>query len=220
MVGKLLKTALVFMVVLLVFSFPAQVLADEDDPEVTPESNAVPSRVIVADHYIEGGGLAAGETGTAVFVLKNTSETSNVSGLLVSGWIADGEPVEFDGVNQAYVPLLLPGSQTAVELKYFARNVDMTTVRSVSVGLTVSYKDEGSGIDRTNNISLRLPVIHTSYPAVSEADMRWQTPAVSAFDEYLTSRLMQVVYMAGLIICFAGSVILLLFKTKVLRYKR
>ena len=220
MADRFLKATLAAAAVILMFSFHSPASAAEGNPGEPPGYDTVPSRVIIVDHFIMGGGLAAGETGTAVFILRNTSETHNVSGVLVSGWIGDGEPVEFAGVNQAYVPLILPGGEVSVEFEYSTGNVDLTSIKSFSAGFTISYKDEGSGTDRTNYVSVRLPVFSNSYTAVSDADMRWPTPVVSSADAFLATRFMQVVYMIGLIACLAGSLVLLLYKTELLRGKR
>jgi len=219
MAEKLLKIALAMAAALLMLSFHPRVSAAEESPEASSGSDAVPSRVIIEDLYVEGGGLTAGEAGTAVFVLRNTSVTTSVTGVLVSGWIGEGEPVEFDGVNQAYVPLISPGGEASVEFKYLTGNVDLTSTTSISAGLTISYKDEGSGIDRTNNVSVRLPVLNKSYTAVSEADMRWPEPVTTAFDAFLASRFMQAIYLIGLFGCCTGSVVILLSKKNFLHNK-
>jgi len=219
MANRLLRVALAMTVALLILSSHFHVSAAAENTGVSPGSDAVPSRVIIADLYVEGGGLTAGETCTAVFVLKNTSETSGVTGVLVSGWIGDGEPVEFDGVNQVYVPFISPGSEASVEFMYFTGNVDLASTTGITAGFTISYKDEGAGIDRTNNVSVRLPVLHKSYTAVSEADMRWPEPVTTAFDAFLTARFMQAIYLIGLVFCCTGSVFLLLLKKKTLHNK-
>jgi len=219
MAKALLKMALAIAAAVLASSFLPHVSAAGENSGVSPESDAVPSRVIIEDLYVEGGGLAAGKPGTAVIVLRNTSATASVTGLLVSGWIGDGEPVEFEGVNQVYVPFMAPGGNASVDFKYLTGNVDLTSTTSISAGFTISYKDEGSGIDRTNNVSVRLPVLNKSYTAVSEADMRWPEPVTTAFDAFLASRFMQIIYLMGLIGCCTGIVVLLLSKKKILHIK-
>jgi len=203
------KISSVLMVVLMVVSL-STVWADED----------VPSRVIITDFFIEGGGLEAGGISMAVFMLKNTSETANVNSVLLTGSIDTTAPLELVGTNQAYVRLIPPGGEVEVEFEYYTRNVDLTSIDCISVGFTIHYGDEGTGVERMNSVTLRLPVLRNANTAVDEADMLWPVPQDSALDEFLYSRLMQAAYAAGLVICCVGIAVLLLFKMGILRFKR
>jgi len=202
--NKLIKIIIAISAVLLLFTFPAAVSAAGETAQITPAS-----RVLIDDYYVVGGGLAAGKTSAAVFMLKNTGMTASVNSVLITGWIETGAPVEFTGSNQAYVPLIPPGGIVAVEIEYSTKNVDLTSIESVSAGFTISYGDEGSGAERTNSVSLRLPVSGGRNVVIKEEDMHWTVPGESALDELLYSRNMQFVYAAGLALCCFGIVVIL-----------
>jgi len=174
---------------------------------------APPSRVVIADYTIEGGGLAAGETVTAEFKLRNTGASASVSSVLVTGWIDTAAPVEFIGVNQAYVASIPPRGESVVRFTYYTRDVDLSGVGSVSAGFAIAYGDEGSASERTNNVSVRLPVLHSDAARVSESDFYWLEPQASALDTFLYSERMQLVYAAGLSCSGAFILILFVFKT-------
>ena len=206
------------LAIALLVALPATARADEDGASATP---AVPAgRVIVADYFVSGGGLKSGATCTVTYVLYNTSKTSSVTGVLVSGWVENGAPVDLVGVNQVYVPRIPPENEIMIEFEYYAKNVDLTAIDSYSAGLTISYIDEGSKTERTNSVSLRLPVSDGGYSAVYGVDWRWQTPEPSALSGLMNSRPMQLVYLAGFVACCAGIALLLLGKLRASRLWR
>ena len=202
--NRLIKTFIAVPAVLLLFAFPAAVSAAGETVQTTPAS-----RVLIDEYYVIDGGLVAGKTSTAVFMLKNTGVTANVNSVLITGWIETGAPVEFTGSNQAYVPVIPPGGLVAVEIEYSTKNVDLTSIESVSAGFTISYGDEGSGVERTNSVSLRLPVSGGRNVVISEEDMHWTAPGDSALDGLLYSENMQLIYAAGLAICCLGVIAIL-----------
>jgi len=178
----------------------------------TAEPMTPPSRVIITDYSIEGGGLAAGETVTAEFTLRNTGASAYVNSILVTGWIDTAAPVEFIGVNQAYVASIRPRGEAVVRFTYYTRDVDLSGVGSVPAGFSIAYGDEGSASERTNNVSVRLPVLHTEAARVSEADFYWPEPQASTLDTFLYSERMQLVCAAGLAFCGMLILILLIYK--------
>jgi len=111
--NKLIKTVFTVLAITLVLAFPATVSAEEEPDQMAPAS-----RVLIDEYYIIDGGLSAGRTSTAVFLLKNTGVTASVNSVLITGWIETGAPVEFAGSNQVYVPLIPPGGIIAVEVEY------------------------------------------------------------------------------------------------------
>ena len=139
---------------------------------ITPAAERPPvsvNRVMISDYYVVGGGLVAGEINTAVFILKNTGETSWVTSLLLTGWIDSGAPVDFDGTNQVYVPYIMPRGEVAVEFTYYTKNVDLTLIDTISAGFAINYGDEGSGAERVNNVSFRPPILYVSPSRPHEA---------------------------------------------------
>jgi len=203
--------AIAAMVMLL---FPITVLATGNDEPADAKPAAPASRVVISDYYIVGDGLVSGTQSTLVIVMKNTSETDNVSSVLVTGWIETGAPVEFVGANQAYVPHILPGREATVEFEYSTKNVDLSSIDGISAGFTILYSDESSGTERTNNVSLRLPVSSGDDSVFDEADMRWPEPKPSAMDAFLYAKYMQTIYVAGIILCCVCVVILLFNKAR------
>jgi len=204
MMMRLTRTVIAVLATMLVYAFPAAVSASEGTDQMIPAS-----RVMIDEYYVVDGGLIAGKTSTAVFMLKNTGVTASVNSVLITGWIETEAPVEFAGSNQVYVPLIPPGGIVAVEVEYSTKNVDLTSIESISAGFTISYGDEGTGVERTNSVSLRLPVSGGRNAGVSEEDMRWTEPGDSVLDVLLYSQGMQFVYAAGLVICCAGIVVIL-----------
>jgi len=201
---KLIKTVFTVLATTLVFTFPAAVSAHEEPEQMIPAS-----RVMIDEYYVVDGGLIAGKTSTAVFMLRNTGVTASVNSVLITGWIETEAPVEFAGSNQVYVPLIPPGGIVAVEVEYSTKNVDLTSIESISAGFTIAYGDEGTGVERTNSVSLRLPVSGGRNAGVNEEDMHWTEPGDSVLDVLLYSQGMQFVYAAGLVFCCAGVVVLL-----------
>ena len=179
------------------------------------ESMAPPSRVVIADYAVEGGGLAAGKTVTAEFTLRNTGASAYVNSVLVTGWIDSASPVEFIGVNQAYVASIRPRGEAVVRFTYYTRDVDLSGVGSISAGFAITYGDEGSAVERTNNVSVRLPVLRADAARWDESDFYWPEPQDTALDTFLYSRRMQFVYAAGL--ACSGFFILVLFVLKASR---
>jgi len=185
------------------------------------EDDAKPaSRVVVSGYSVADGGLEAGRASTASITLHNTAKTAVVSSLLVTGWVETGAPVEIVGVNQVYVPLIRPDGEATVEFDYYTKNVDLASIDTISAGFTITYYDEGSAVERTNSVSLRLPVLESSRAAVDEAEMRWREPTPSSIDRFLNSNLMQLLYFTGLAVCAAGIAILVLLKLKSARWWR
>jgi len=201
---KLIKAVFTALAIIMVFTFPAAVSAREEPDQMIPAS-----RVMIDEYYVVDGGLIAGKTSTAVLMLKNTGLMANVNSVLITGWIETEAPVEFAGSNQVYVPLIPPGGIVAVEIEYNTKNVDLTSIESISAGFTISYGDEATGVERTNSVSLRLPVSGVRNAGVNEGDMHWTAPGDSVLNELLYSRSMQLVYAAGLVICCAGIVAIL-----------
>jgi len=174
--------------------------------------SAIPSRVMIMDYFVEDGGFVAGEVSTVTFILKNMSRTSNVTSVLLIGWIDSVSPVEFAETNQAYVEIIPPGEEVAVEFEYYTKNVDMTAISSVSVGFTIYYADDALEAERASSTSVRLPVRRGARTTIDEEDMRWSAPWVSNRDRILSSGLMQSAYMAGFVFCAVWALLLALFK--------
>jgi len=215
--SKSIPAALVFTVlIMLTLAFPLTAFADEDDELLSAGPKAA-SRVIISDYSVADGGLTAGKTCIATFTLHNVNENAAVNSVLVTGGIETGAPVVYVGVNQAYVPLIEPGGEAVVEFEYYTKNVDMTSIDSISVALTISYVDEGTEIERTNSVSLRLPVSESTPAVVSDADMHWQEPGTSGMNGFLDSGRMQMVYFVGLVVCGVGIGVLLFRKLKAAR---
>jgi len=206
--------------VLSMLLFPNNALAAEYGELAGVKPTAPASRVIISDYHIVGDGLVSGKQCTLVIRLQNVSGVENVNSVLVTGWIEAGAPVEFVGVNQAYIPRILPGDEADMEFEYYTKHVDLSSIDSISAGFTILYSDEGSGTERTNSVSLRLPVSSGTDSAFDETDMRWPEPGHSALDEFLYSTFMQTVYIAGIIFCCVCVVILLLNKARVARFMR
>ena len=180
---------------------------------------APPSRVLITDYSVRGGGLMAGEVSTAVFTLTNMSSETAVNSVLITGWIEAAAPVEFTRTNQVYVARIPPGGEATVVFEYYTRHVDMTAIGTVSVGFSIAYSEEEGGTERSNNVSLRLPVQRGARTTVRDDDMEWPMPWVSDFDRLLASRAMQMVYVGGAAFSGVLTVIIMLFKTGILRRK-
>jgi len=209
---RLVRSIPAILAIALLVAFPFVAHAEEGG---TAGAQAVPSgRVIVVDYYISDGGLTAGKTCTVTYILHNTARSATVSNVLVSGWVEGGAPVDMVGINQVYLPRITPDGEASFEIEYYTKNVDLTAIDSYSVGLSISYIDDGTKTERTNSVSLRLPVSEDAHIAIDEADMRWQTPEASALFGLLNSWPMQLVFLAGLFACGAGIVLLLLGKLK------
>jgi len=213
---RLVRGIPAILAIALLMAFP--VVAHAEEAGAAP---AVPSgRVIVADYYTADGGLTAGKTCTVTYILHNTAKSAAVSNVLVNGWVESGAPVDLVGINQVFLPRISPDGEAAFELEYYTKNVDLTAIDSYSVGLTISYIDEGTKTERTNSVSLRLPVSDSAIIAVDEADMRWQTPESSTLFRLLNSWPMQLVFLVGLFACGAGIALLLLGKLRASRLWR
>lgn len=209
------------MTAIMLFIFPATVFASAAPESVNNmEAAEIPSRIIITDYFIEGGGLVAGETNSAVFVLRNTSMSSKVTSVLLTGWIDNEAPAEFDSTNQIYVPSIPPGGESSVEIKIYTNAVDLTSINSIAAGFTVSYNDEESQIMRSDDVCVRLPVLHVPSAIIDEANLLWQAPALSAIDKFLNAKYTQTLCITGLIVCSIGSIIKLLIMFKKLRFQR
>jgi hypothetical protein len=220
---KLLKRILaavlaVLFVFLLAFPVFAATIDIEDEPDETAVSRRVfpPSRVIITDYFVTGDGLSAGEVSTVTFVLRNMSWVSAVNSVLLTGWIESAAPVEFTGSNQVYIDAIPPRGERLAVFEYYTRHVDMTAISTVSAGFAIVYSDD-AGIERTSNVSVRLPVLRGARTTVSEDDMQWPTPWVSDRNSFLASRLMQIAYAGGFVFCVALIIIIMLFKIGILR---
>jgi len=185
---------------------------------LTVPVSAMPSRVIITDYFVDGGGFVAGQVSTVTFILKNTNSSSNITSVFLVGWIDSGSPVEFAETNQAYVEMISPGGEVEVVFEYYTKNVDMTAIRSVSVGFYIYYSDNALGdTERSNSVSLRLPVLRGARTTIAEEDMRWSAPMVSNIDNILSSDLMQAVYIAVFVVCVLWSILLVLFRFGILK---
>jgi len=218
--NKLIKTlAAVLLIILMLpaFSHAAELtLPDELPEEIVAEP---PSRIVITEYSVGDGGLKAGEASTALFTLKNMNDSFNVNSILITAWVDSAAPVEFIGTNQSYIALLTPGGEAKAVFVYYTKNVDISAIGSVSAGFSIQYFDESDGKERTNNISVRLPVVNYTDTTLDEAYMQWQTPSESAVDEMLYSMRMQAIYVAGLVFSCICIAVLLLFKFTVLRRK-
>jgi len=133
MEGLNLKRLTSFIIIMFILSFSITVYADELEDEEIPEPDPhPPSRVIVTDHYLIGDGIIAGEESTLVLKLMNTSNEFPVSSILVSGWLEQGSPVVFIGANQAYMPIIEPGSEIEVQFALYAYNIDLTLISTIT----------------------------------------------------------------------------------------
>ena len=211
---KINRVIVTLFIVMQMFVFTVHISADEGKQAV------IPSRIIINDYFIDGGGLVAGEISAAVLVLRNTSKTSTVSSLLLTGWIDSEAPAEFYGTNQIYVPAIPPSGDTSVELEIYTNNVDLSSINSISAGFIIDYKDEESEIERSTNISIRLPILRKTQSAIDEADMNWMEPETSTLYELMNADYMQKIYITGFIVCCLGSIVMIMVKLKVLRFKR
>jgi len=217
---RLLKSIPVALVIALLAAFPVIAHADEDEA-TAPAAPAVPAgRVIVIDYSVADGGLTAGQTCTVTYILHNTAKNATVSNVLVNGWVESGAPVDLVGINQVYMPRISPDGEVSFEFEYYTKNVDLTAIDSYSVGMTISYIDDGTKTERSNSVSVRLPVSDSSHFAVDSVDMRWQMPESSTLFGLLNSWPMQLVYLAGFVACGAGIVLLLFGKLKASRLWR
>jgi len=223
-VRKVVTTILItlFLVALLAVT----VYADEYDAgyeygleyEQDPHRMQPPSRVIITDFWVDGGGLAAGETSAVVFALHNTG-VDYVYSVILTGWIEPASPVTFTETNQIYVGSIAPFGETFVTVEYFTSYVDLTALRSVPAGFTINYADTATDIERTNSVTVLLPVVRGLRTAVYEGDMQWDEPHISQVDEFLTSSTMQAVYLGIFTLCAALIMVLLLFKAGILKRK-
>jgi hypothetical protein len=193
---------------------------ENNDEYVSALMRSIPSRVMIADYYIEDGGLVAGEVSKATFIIRNMSRTSNVTSVFLSGWIDSAAPVEFIGTNQAYVEIINPSQEIAVVFEYYTRNVDMTAIGTVAAGFTIHYSDDAiAGHERSNSVSVRLPVLRGARTAIDEEDMQWPAPWVSDGERFLSANIMQAVYAAGFVFSVIWIILLVLFKFGVLKRK-
>lgn len=191
---------------------------DEDDEDVKVQKKFIPSRAMITDYFVEGGGLAAGKVSKVTFKLKNMSRTSNITSVLLIGWIDSSAPVEFTGINQAYVEIIFPSEEVEIVLEYYAKNVDMTAIGNVSAGFAIYFHDDAlNGNERINNVSVKLPILHGARNTIAEEYMQWSTPSVSRLDRMLTSNIMQAMYAAGLVCCSIWILLLMFFKFGVLK---
>jgi len=189
---------------------------DEESDEA-PRRFSPTSRVMITDYSIRGGGLVAGEVSEVMFVLKNTGRWATVNSVLLTGWIESIAPVEFTGTNQIFIESIPAGGEVAVIFEYYTKNVDLTALRSVSAGFNISYGDEAVGAERSNSVSVRLPVLRGARTTIDEDDMRWSVPQASRRDQLLYSRLMQAAYAGGFIFCGVWIIIIILFKLGVFK---
>jgi len=180
------------------------------------ETMTPPSRVIVVDHSVEGGGLVAGEISTVLLRLQNTSDYYGINSVLLTGWIESGAPVEFTATNQVYAGRIAPGGEIIVELMYYTQNVDLTAIASVTVGFAINYGDEATSVERVSNVSINLPVLRGLRTTVEEVDMIWEAYYPSRVNVILSSREMQIVYLGLLVVSLLLSIVLILFKVGIL----
>lgn len=218
-----LKKTLCLIITAFIFAFPI-LSADYNDMENQSEesikipSGSIPSRVIITDYSVEGGGLEAGKVCTVTFIIENTSKVSNVTSVLMTGWIDSVAPVEFAETNQVYVDTIVPGEKVSVVFKYYVKKVDMKAIGNVSAGFTIYYNDEALAMhERTNSISVKLPVLHGEKTTIDEEYMQWSTPLVSNRERLLSSNIMQALYAAGFVFSCIWIVLLILFKFGVLK---
>jgi len=220
-VGIIKKTKIIFFIlIVLLMVTSATAFADvENEPHepIIEELDLMvpPSRIIISDYFIEGEGLVAGEISAAVITLQNTSDYYYLNSILITGWIEPGAPVEFLTTNQEYAGRLPPGEEISVTIMYYTQNVDLTAVSSVEAGFTIHFGDEATQTERTNNVSINLPVLRGVITAIERADMVFETYTPSSIDILLSSRNMQAVYLGVLIASFLFSVIIILFKARV-----
>ena len=210
---------IIISVVLCLFMLTFPVFATVYIEDAPTQQRFPPARVIVTGFSVNGGGLIAGEVSTVEFVLFNTSTNTAVTSVLLTGWIDSIAPVEFTETNQAFIRRIPPGGEAVVTFEYFTRNVDMTAIGTVSAGFSIHYSEELSGLDRSNTVSLNLPVLRRARTTVNDEDMFWPAPFVSDLDRFLVSRTMQTVYVGGFVLCGILIVIILLFKLGILRFK-
>jgi len=177
----------------------------------------LPSRVIITSYSISGGGLVAGETRRATFVLENTSVTAYISSVLVTGRIESTAPVYFVGTNQVYIGRIPPGGNVEVVFEYYTQRVDMAAVGRVYAGLTVQYADEATRVERINNITVHLPVLLEVRTPINEEQMQWQMRELSRIDSLLYSSVMQALYLGIIVFCVIWIVLLILFKFGILK---
>ena len=120
--------------------------------------------------------------------------------------------MEFVGTNQNYAGHIPPGGEVVVEFNYYTRNIDLRGVGSFSAGFAVHYIDEISGTEQVNNISVRLPVLHSAQVAIGDRHMEWPISEHSSLDEFLSSHYVQVFSGLGFLVCFIGIGMIILFK--------
>lgn len=229
---ELLRKTLCILIVTVIFTMPVLAvdtdeLYDQDDSyepyepvtELEHVRMAAPSRVIISDFLVVGGGLSAGETSTVVFVLRNTGQYADINSVVLTGWIDSDAPVSFVDTNQAYAGRIPPGEEIFVMIDYYTRNVNLTALKSVPVGFNISYGDEATNSERTSSVTVLLPVLHGAVTVVNEEEMHWVLPHVSNFDEFMSSRIMQTVYVTVLVVCIILIILKLLFKVGLLKLK-
>jgi len=220
---RLIKTIICIVVialmsVLLVYAYETE-YEEAEYEEDEQQGTSSPSRVIIIDYSIHGDGLAAGEVSTGIFVLKNTSAAAYVSSVLLTGWIETSAPVHFTGTNQAYIGRIPPGGTVNVAFEYYSENIDMAAISSINAGFAIHYADEATGIERANNVTLRLPVLREGRPPLYPEQLTWQTRELSRLDSLLYSRTMQTVYLGTIIFCAIWIILLMLFKFGILKRK-
>lgn len=207
---------------MLIFSVSATVydIEDENDESLVPIGDFIPSRVMITDYFVEGGGFVAGEIRKVTYIVKNMSNVSNVTSVLLIGWIDTVTPVEFTGTNQDYIEIIPPKEEVEFVFEYYTRNVDMTAISNVSAGFTIYYCDDAlGGSERTNSVSVKLPVLHGTRSMIDEEYMKWATPSVSRLDRLMSSKLMQALYAACFVWCSIWILLLMLFKLGILKRK-
>ena len=206
------KTILSFVIVFAAFFLCARVSASEisvpEEPVYSP-----PSRIIVTAYSAEGGGLTPGNSCAVTIELQNTSAISRVNSVLITGWIDSSAPVHFAETNQAYITTIPPNGTAYAEFIYYTEKIALSAVESVNAGFNIYYSDEVAGADRTNNVSVRIPVLYEKTD--TEKEIRWQDPPAAGVEALLFSARMQPIYSAVTVFCLFGVVLSLLNKIRI-----
>lgn len=179
-----------------------------------------PARVIVTGCTVEGGGLSAGATSTITITLKNTSYTTSVYGVLVTGrWAEDTAPVEFELTNQAYAERISPNEETEVTLSVRTKSVNLSTITSIPCSITISYvTSRGTGDDAVqtengNSVLVQVPV-QAATQAEDDASASQSTSTVLPPIEAGPSDDRLFIYLAGFGLCTVAVIVVLILQRK------